>query len=330
MTTTLPRVRLRTRLAAWLRTTLAIVIIAGLIVRLTIGDTVPPFTTIYYATPLPLLTAAILLSTVLAWRRGKIRWAWAAATIAILAWTIPTHWFRNTSAPTTASTIRVMLWNTGHGYFGNPERMAEIIRKVDADIVVLVEACPLVKPPELRAFWAERCPDHRVSLLGSWVVLLSKYPSGECTPKQLPFSSLTRQVDLEIDGQPLTLLVCDIGASPFVRRHLSLEPAFHDADLLLDRPALVLGDFNTPPDSQHFAPLRRNYRNAFLEQGNGYLATWPMPAPILGLDQIWANDQIEIHSCEHITTWSSDHRAVVATISLKRRQAADHRRQEAE
>jgi endonuclease/exonuclease/phosphatase (EEP) superfamily protein YafD len=85
------------------------------------------------------------------------------------------------------------------------------------------------------------------------------------------------------------------------------------ADDTLDRPLLVLGDFNTPTDSVHFADLRRHHANAFEQAGWGCIATWPSVAPVLSLDQIWVNAYLNVENARHPWTTVSDHRPVVVT-----------------
>ncbi len=80
---------------------------------------------------------------------------------------------------------------------------------------------------------------------------------------------------------------------------------------------MLLGDFNTPVDSVWLSAIRARFDNAFEVAGNGILATWPLPLPVLALDQVWVSDQLGV-SCAKIG-WSmlSDHRPVFTEIRFE-------------
>lgn len=80
-----------------------------------------------------------------------------------------------------------------------------------------------------------------------------------------------------------------------------------------------MGDFNTPPDSVHFKPIRQGFRNAFEIRGNGYSATWPIPLPLLTIDQIWTSHGIRVSRCECAWSWYSDHRPLLAELVIQGR-----------
>ena len=77
-----------------------------------------------------------------------------------------------------------------------------------------------------------------------------------------------------------------------------------------------MGDMNTPARSIHLDTLRKTFRNTFEERGNGFYHSWPMPLPVLSLDQVWINKRIYVGSCELQWTLHSDHRPMVCTLSL--------------
>lgn len=308
----------RSRWARWLdRAALAIGLLSlsGLLVRLTIRDASVPFSTLFYATPLPLLSVGVAF---FAFRQRQVWWrrAFVALALVLAAWTVATHWGRHAPRGVAGKAVKVLFWNTGRGAFSSSEGIAAEVTQAGADIVVLVEAVPWKEPDTIRQFWREACPQYRPSILGGGIVLLSRFPSGETTTADLPLLSITRQVEVDCDGHPLTLLICDLGSNPFRSRQAVLMQVAEAAERLIDRPALVLGDFNTPPDSAHFGPLRKSYRNVFETAGTGYLATWPMPAPVLCLDQMWINGSVEPGNCKHLWTVRSDHRPVLAELGL--------------
>jgi endonuclease/exonuclease/phosphatase (EEP) superfamily protein YafD len=80
-------------------------------------------------------------------------------------------------------------------------------------------------------------------------------------------------------------------------------------------PVIIAGDFNTPLDSVHLDQLRGlELSEAFETAGSGYLPTWPVPAPVLSLDQIWMSRQFKAVRCVRTWNWRTDHAGVIATI----------------
>lgn len=84
----------------------------------------------------------------------------------------------------------------------------------------------------------------------------------------------------------------------------------------LGRNLIVLGDFNTPRESVFFIPLRAEMTHAFEAAGRGLAETWPLPLPMLNLDQIWTNRGLRVRHCEHGYSFRSDHRAVIADFAF--------------
>lgn len=56
-----------------------------------------------------------------------------------------------------------------------------------------------------------------------------------------------------------------------------------------DGPTIVLGDFNTPPNSDGHRLLSRTLRDCFDEVGSGFGYTFRADIPIWRIDYIWAS-----------------------------------------
>lgn len=297
------------RLATWL-------LIAGLLLRLTVRDRIPLLSALYYALPYGILTAMAAVVTIAAWRRrnrlhagywgivlGFVAVSWYAAD-----WRTPVR-----PLPRHAKPIRVLCWNVCRGFAGW-ENIAAELSQYDADVIVLIEAGEPSEP--MRELWQQYCPGYDVSLLGGGMVCLVRGQSGDATAPAVDGKTQLRQLDLTVAEQLLTCLVVDANSSPFYRRSGPLAVIAEIAEDTADRPLLVLGDFNTPLDSVHLGPLRRGHSNAYEESGTGYRPTWPAPVPVLSLDQVWGNRHVRFDSCRHAWSSCSDHRPVVAEVTV--------------
>jgi endonuclease/exonuclease/phosphatase (EEP) superfamily protein YafD len=206
-----------------------------------------------------------------------------------------------------SQSIRLLVWNISRGRHGW-QNIADDIRRYDPDVICLVEAGPY--SDRMRGMWEEFFPRHHVSMLGGSVVCIVRGSAGECTPIELTRNSRLRILPVEVRGRSFQCAIVDIESSIFKVRRRPLE-RLADSLEAVTGPILVAGDFNTPTDSVHFASLGEGFTSAWQEAGAGYSATWPVPLPLMDLDQVWRNDGIAIRSFTLGWSNASDHRPVI-------------------
>jgi endonuclease/exonuclease/phosphatase (EEP) superfamily protein YafD len=115
-------------------------------------------------------------------------------------------------------------------------------------------------------------------------------------------------------GRALTVVVVHPRSTPTLPRAAAFDALEQLLAGLRGEPLVVMGDFNTPSDSVFFDPLRRDLHSAFETAGTGYAASWPMPFPVLAIDQVWASDSVRVRSCHLAGSSASDHRLVSFTF----------------
>lgn len=303
------------KLVVFLNLAAIVFVISAVSVRSILADRIPYISTFYYATPLPLLSGLAVMSALvnicIKHRRYTMVWCFAAVTL--ISWTgfeslhaAPTH-----SQNSNHKNIRIAFWNVGRG-LGGWSTIVQEMQSWDADVIGIVEAG--VKEGRQREFWQQYFPDYDVSMLGGEFVLLVKGTSDECTPGTFGPLGKYREIGVNIDGAEFDVMLIDISSAPFISRESTMNAMAELMSQKTDRPALLMGDFNTPTNSVHFAGLRQSWTNAFEAVGRGYAPTWPVPAPMLVLDQIWYNGKIDATHC--VLEWStgSDHRPVLVEI----------------
>jgi endonuclease/exonuclease/phosphatase (EEP) superfamily protein YafD len=116
--------------------------------------------------------------------------------------------------------------------------------------------------------------------------------------------------EVVVDGRQFTAVVIDVTSKLEVHRREPLARVARLIEPLSRGPVVVMGDFNTPTDSPHLAGIRARYRNAFEEAGYGSSATWPVPLPVLAIDQVWLGGAVQAQRAEHVASRWSDHQAV--------------------
>ena len=298
----------------------AVICLVGLGVRLSIRDSIDATGIVYYATPWPVLAATVMLMAGGLRLRNHSRWTRPVATVGLISlasWLFLSY--STSSTPRlTPSALTCLSWNTDHGRAGW-SRIAQAIRSEPVDLVCLVEAGPT--EPAHERFWQAAFPDHATGNLGSGILVLVR----DGTIRQVGSGSIDgnarfRQFDVSCRGERLTVLVVDVRSTPWVSRRSALEKLVRLIKPLGDQPVLITGDFNTPSDSACFDTWRTPLKNAWEAAGNGFRPTWPVPLPMLDLDQCWGNRHVDFVRCRGGWSSWSDHRPLITTFTVNRPQ----------
>ncbi|MCA8996237.1 MAG: endonuclease/exonuclease/phosphatase family protein [Planctomycetaceae bacterium] len=305
----------RERRRFWrLHLAIAILTIVGTALRLTIQDVVPVVATLFYATPISILFFGACWSGVVSWRQqGRFTAEWGLFAAILLFWWISTDWRRQESADVPENAAKVLFWNVAR--HDDLTRAADYLRTTDADIIGLVEVKGSAK--DRRQFWNEQLPAYDVSILGGGIQLLTKGTSGEAVVHHLHRNSEARELQVTVRGNVITCFVVDIESDLIRSRKTALNNLAELANGHSGEPTLLMGDFNTPPESVHFRGLKAHHRLGFDGAGSGYRPTWPVPIPLLKLDQIWVNEQLELLECQQGWSIASDHRPIWVTVISK-------------
>lgn len=284
--------------------------INGLVLRLTVRDSIDLLAPLYYATPWPVLAA---LTLPLVWRvrrQPQMIFGAIVLTHVFLAMWIMEGW-RSGQPSREPDDLRVVLWNVSRPTRQFPS-IAHRLREFDADIIAIAEALPRGENDRTR--WSSEFGDRAVEFGAGNMLCLIR---GEVTAREsglLTYGSYYSRFDVRIKGRDLRIVQADVSGVLTHSRRVPLARLGEIASSLRDRPLIVLGDLNTPRDSVHFAPLRENFANTFERAGIGSGETWPMPLPVLSLDQIWCSSALVPVRCRHAITFRSDHRPVVAEL----------------
>lgn len=290
-------------------------LIVGLAIRLTIRDTIPYLSVFFYATPLIVLAAAALFISANRFLNGRRK---TAATCLLLSvslfswWRAASHFSHpvQPSEPEPTASKKLLFWNISYVDAGWPAIIQELL-KHDADIIGLVEVGPGY--PDILDEIKAAFPEHQLFWAGHGILLAR----GQWELRE--WGSLNRDGSFAVvrarfeDGVTIDTVLVDIHGFILMPR----GPAMQSLTDVLSRhtlePVCVMGDFNTPPDSVFFTPIRERFENAFEASGNGYYVTWPTITPVLALDQIWIPPGTA-EACKLTTTPLSDHRLVTAKV----------------
>lgn len=288
----------------------------GVALHLTIRDDCPfPWYAAYYALPRPVLAALAALAW-LAWRRSPRRRTLARlVTLGLLVWVgqADCRWGRS-QPPAAGNELRIAFWNAAGRPRGWEPTTSEIARW-GADVVGLVE-CGYARDAD-QQYWRSRFPEYAIDHPDTGLVFLVRGEIRDRGQFPLGVRSQARWYDVRVDAREFRVVLVDIVSSLGVPRRGPLERLTAELEKWTDRPVIVVGDFNTPVDSRWLDNLRTlGFREAFRTAGRGYAPTWPVPAPVLALDQIWGNGRVRFHAADRGWTQLSDHRPAFASATI--------------
>jgi vancomycin resistance protein VanJ len=301
---------------------LLVIWLLAVLLRLLVQDRSREIAYFYYATPPTVLTLVAVAATT--WWLVARRWRRALVPLALALgsgiWAGHNTWFHHAPRARATDGIRVMFWNAAHGTFGWP-RVADRIRRIGADVVALDEGND--GHSDMAAVWQELLPEYRAYLFDVGITLLTRVDitpvdSGMLGGDWMMAFGWYAHCGMATPAGPLQLMLVDFQGTTKRSRYRPVSELLRRLEPLADQPVLLVGDMNMPTDSVFLKPLRQTFHNAFETAGDGYAATWPMPVPLLVLDQAWLNEGVQVSRCELGWSWISDHRAVVLDVSVRR------------
>lgn len=310
----------------------ALGVVLYLLLRAISGDRLWPVALVGAFLPWVLLPGALLLPAVLLLRRWR-RAALAAVPVIAFLWLFG-GLFLPRLEPACAGgehgcrALRVMSYNVASG-LADPQRLVEVVRGSDADIVVLLE---LVQP-QADALDRALADEYPYRVFYPQVVngkgLLSRYPIREVEgPFRIQTAMTHLRAVVEVDGQPLTV----IAAHPprpnlrFPQGYVYDPGAPADFAALAELataggPAILLGDFNTTAQSDNYRLLAgAGLRDAFRTAGQGFGMTFPAtftPLPLVRIDFIWTTADFAALRAWVGPDAGSDHFPVLADLAWR-------------
>jgi endonuclease/exonuclease/phosphatase family metal-dependent hydrolase len=234
----------------------------------------------------------------------------------------------------TGAALRVVSWNI-HGCIGtdrryDPERVAHVLRLLDADIVGLQEVDTrrpnhrgrdqldfLAEHAGYRAIAGPNIVEHR-GHYGNAVLTRLPVKREARVDLAVPNREPRGALDIELTGPqgPLRVVVTHLG--------LKMRERHEQVDRLIDaigprpvefEPTLLLGDFNEWPLGG--GTRLRGLLHRF--EGHYVARTFPSPLPVLPLDRIYAHPEPAWADCHAsrtaLTARASDHLPLVVDLT---------------
>ena len=253
----------------------------------------------------------------------------------------------HSSGPAGTTSLRVLVYNIHAGKdaggIDNLKRVADVVREVGADIVLLQEVDRGTRRSgnvdqigtlaQLTGFNSAfgRTLDYDGGEYG--IALLSRWPITSDTLIHLPIDPPQARAggSYEPRGAQRVAIAHPHGALTVINTHLDASREDHyrlqESRIIRDLVssaragggALVLagGDFNSTPESAVQAGLHTGeLRDAWMECGRGNELTYPADTPVKRIDYLFLTGALHCTSAEVPTSTASDHRALLVTVTL--------------
>lgn len=234
-------------------------------------------------------------------------------------------------------TIRVATYNIHRcrGLDGrtSPGRIADVIRSIDPDIVALQEVVGAGPTgaghaeelgAQLGMGWVMAPTRHlRNALFGN--VVLSRLPVLHHSQYDLSWKTCEprccQRVDVGIGDDTLHLYNVHLGTAIFERRHQADRLGSIVHDRRTPAPKIVLGDFNEWMRGQATAMLSERLQSIDLRAHLRRRRTYPGVFPLVHLDHIYYEGEVEVVSLEmprtRLSLLASDHLPLVAELRVR-------------
>ena len=213
-----------------------------------------------------------------------------------------------------------------------PERVAEVLHSIDADIVALQEV--IGAGPS----GGSHIEEIGAALGMGWVmaptrqlrghqfgnVVLSRFPITHHSQHDLTWKSCEercmQRVDVDINGRTLHVYNVHLGTAILERRHQARRLATIVTNRQVNGPKIVLGDFNEWMRGLTTTMLSTRMKSVDLQQFMRRRRHYPGLFPILHLDHIYYDGNLDIvHVQIHrnrLSLVASDHLPLVADVRI--------------
>lgn len=292
-----------------------VLLLAGVVFQVMLQDRIPWLALLFYATPKPCLAALALVLALWPGAPAQPRWLALGVAVVLCAWWWRASWRSGPEAEREpgGEEVRVLFWNLARPA-GVHEGMVELVDELRPHIAAFVE--PGRGAGEWLKDYEARLPGYQAAWMPRGILWLARTPSRYRERGKLEGAGAFARFDVSGLGPVFPVVVADVYQHPFHSRKGQLDEVLAHSLGLSD--ALLAGDFNTPLESAHLAPIRARFTNALEAAGRGFKETWPLGLPLLSLDQVWAGPDWDVVEARKI--WRvehSDHAAVFVVLRRK-------------
>jgi endonuclease/exonuclease/phosphatase (EEP) superfamily protein YafD len=277
----------------------------GAVLHFSVCDSNQLCAPLFYALPMPVAGALLLLAAVFCRTRLWRRLA-AIAGVLTLGW-----WFYQSYGwdyPTKAK-WKAITWNLGrpkHPF----EPLIALVRAERPDIVITIESGRI--SPAAVASYQSSLPGYHMVVVTKGIACLVRGKISQSSVRGLVNGSDVAHFLVEVGGESFHVFGADLGAFPLMPRRPQIDMLAEWASG--NHHTLVMGDFNTPLESVHLRRMRESFTESRDGPYRGFRETWFYNLPLLSLDHIWCSrDLLPVFTSRRLGL-ASDHEPLVLSF----------------
>ncbi|MGJ8590910.1 MAG: endonuclease/exonuclease/phosphatase family protein [Aquaticitalea sp.] len=290
-----------------IKTLLLITFLSLVIVHFVVKDRFQYISALYYGCPLPIIIIFGLMVAFIFRKRKPLNYLLLLALLAMGIYYF-THYFGTAyDDDSGAETSRILFWNVAQKQPMPTDLLIKHIKDSKAEIIALVEAID-VSDEDLHIL-KTALPEYQFQALNGEMFIGVKgtiefvvFDSEEIIYR---YNYLT----LKIDNEEVSVMIADVYASPLLNKEIPLQIIHQVAKE--NKTDILVGDFNTPYESVFFESFKEDF-NSFHPYSLGLSSTWPIPIPMIEIDQIWMDKSFQPIQMEKFSYDASDHKLLIA------------------
>lgn len=270
-------------------------------------------TALAFYIPSPVLVVGLVIAFVRAWCWGRRSVALVCALSAVFPLLVivfaENRWLRTEPVLSTKSSMRIVHWNVCRGALGW-KGILRLLQEQRADVYVLSEVPPQTNAQSLATDFG---PEYDVVCTGGMAIVgRGHLVQGSWVVKRPVLQVYS--IWGEYQQETLQIFAVDVVSNVWNPRHPLLRELV--ACLAERQPDIAVGDLNSPRRSTMLAALPSGYQHAYDMAGRGWSYTWPVPVPVLALDQCIVGHRVQPMRYYIRTTGRSDHRMQVLDFAI--------------
>lgn len=291
-----------------LKTSLLVIYLITLIIHFVIKDRWSLTGTIFYASPLSLLIGFGIVLCLLFFKKKLIFYLLLLSLIFNIGYFFNNYFGTVTQELSSNKTTTIAFWNVAKKQPLPTNILISHIKSSSVKIVALVEAVD-VSDHDLNEL-KMALPSYHIQILEGNMLLIVQGSVNDVIFESVSEEYKYNVINATVDHSLINIMIPDVYASPFSDKESPLTSILQATDRYnID---ILMGDFNTPYESIFFKDYKEKY-NSFHNCSIGLTSTWPVPIPVLEIDQIWISRALQSLQMKKFQYKDSDHKLLIAT-----------------
>lgn len=277
------------------------------IIHFIVKDRFHGLSVLFYAFPLPIIGAIGLLVTVMYYRQKPLFYAllilMTGMTIYFFA-----HYFGEAHEDSShQKNSHILFWNVAQRQPLPLDVLIKYMNDYNPEIVALGEAYH-VSDTDLNTLKSV-FPDYQFKILYGSMLIGVKGTIDDVEFQANAESYKLNYISATIQKKVVYIMIVDVYANPLLNKEIPLG-IIHDFSKK-NQVDVLIGDFNTPYESVFFKEYQSNF-NSFHPYSIGMTSTWPLPMPVIEIDQIWLAKSYQPLKLQKFCDKLSDHKLLIA------------------